>query len=133
MGELISIAGKQFFTLEEARTIIPLIAGFTAQSSKEVDRLIRLLDHMRSTLTPVRIAEIENQIRSIILRWQEKVEKLGGNPQGLWVVDFDFGSGYFCWKYPEPDILHWHGYLDGFSQRQSINDNCLNDLSKIGK
>jgi hypothetical protein len=33
------------------------------------------------------------------------------------MADFDNGEGFYCWKYPEIKINHWHGYQDGFSGR----------------
>ena len=38
-----------------------------------------------------------------------------------WLVDFDNGEGYYCWKYPEDTVGHFHGYEDGFAGRISIH------------
>ncbi|MCB0349012.1 MAG: DUF2203 family protein, partial [Bdellovibrionales bacterium] len=35
------------------------------------------------------------------------------------------GSSYFCWKYPEEDILFSHGYLEGFTSRVAIKQSAL--------
>ena len=37
--------------------------------------------------------------------------------KGLWLVDFDSGAGYYCWKYPEPSLDYFHGYEEGFAGR----------------
>jgi hypothetical protein len=37
-------------------------------------------------------------------------------------VDFDAGDGYFCWKYPEAEALHWHEYKSGFPGRISLKE-----------
>jgi hypothetical protein len=55
--------------------------------------------------------------------WQSKVEKLGGDPKGLWLVDFDCGIGYFCWKFPEEKLNHFHGYTEGFKSRLPVDEN----------
>gem|GEM_PF-5934521 len=71
-----------------------------------------------------------SELNLAIEKWQKKVERLGGEPQGLWIVDFDNGQGYFCWKFPEAKIGFWHGYEDGFSKRialqkeETTNENC---------
>ena len=35
-------------------------------------------------------------------------------------VDFDSGEGYYCWRYPEAAVQHYHGYEDGFAGRMKI-------------
>ena len=46
---------------------------------------------------------------------------LGGQPKGLWLVDFDSGDGFsFCWKYGEEEIAHVHAYDAGFAGRRYI-------------
>ena len=42
---------------------------------------------------------------------------MGLEIKGLWLVDFDSGAGYYCWKYPESSLGHFHGYDEGFSGR----------------
>ena len=36
------------------------------------------------------------------------------------LVDWDAGDGYFCWRYPEPALAHFHGYEEGFAGRVPI-------------
>ena len=60
---------------------------------------------------------LEKEIDEKIQLWNQKVERLGGLPRGLWLVDFDAGDGYYCWKYPETEIAFWHGYKSGFMGR----------------
>ncbi len=64
--------------------------------------------------------EAEKEIDSTIRQWQQKIEKLGAKPKGLWLIDFDNGEGYFCWKFPEKKIMFFHGYHDGFSGRKAL-------------
>jgi len=49
--------------------------------------------------------------------WADGVMSLGIDVKGLWLVDFDNGSGYYCWQYPEASLQYFHGYEDGFSGR----------------
>jgi hypothetical protein len=48
------------------------------------------------------------------------MEALGLEVKGLWLVDFDNGSGYFCWKWPEEKLEFFHGYDEGFQGRTRI-------------
>ena len=42
---------------------------------------------------------------------------LGADVKGLWLVDFDTGAGYYCWKWPEEELAYFHGYEEGFAGR----------------
>ena len=33
----------------------------------------------------------------------------------MFLVDFDNGEGYYCWKWPEREVDHFHGYEEGFA------------------
>ena len=46
-----------------------------------------------------------------------QITGLGLEVKGLWLVDFDSGAGYYCWKYPESSLEYFHGYDEGFSGR----------------
>ena len=54
-------------------------------------------------------------------RWATSLTDLGIEVKGLWLIDFDCGSGYYCWKYPEPALQFFHGYEEGFSGRVQLN------------
>jgi hypothetical protein len=64
----------------------------------------------------------ESEVSLIVEQWQSKIQKLGGDPKGLWLVDFDCGVGYFCWKFPEASLTYFHGYTEGFKSRVKISD-----------
>ena len=116
LENVIEINRKKTFDLPQARALLPVIYRFTEESSKEVKLNINRIDAYSDKSHPA-VALIESEINLIIQKWQNKIEKLGGHPKGLWMADFDNGSGYYCWKFPENEINHWHGYQDGFSGR----------------
>ena len=64
--------------------------------------------------------QLSDTLREIVNGWADAVRELGVEVKGLWLVDFDNGEGYYCWKYPETTIGHFHGYEDGFAGRISI-------------
>lgn len=113
---LVEINRKRTFTLQEARHLLPLIYRMTEESCREVKTLMNRIEAFPDKTHPS-VGSIEEKINAIIDRWQGKVVKLGVQPKGLWMADFDNGEGYYCWKYPDIEINHWHGYQDGFSGR----------------
>lgn len=116
MENVVEINRKKIFTLGEARLLLPLVFRMTEDSSREVKSLLNRIDAFSDKSHPS-VAAIEAQINTIIDRWQVKMKKLGAEPKGLWMADFDNGEGYFCWKFPEIEINYWHGYQDGYSGR----------------
>ena len=117
---VISISEEQrVYTLGEARALLPVIYRLTENAQKNVKNGLNRLEAAKNKNSEVtKIVETEIQIE--VDRWQHKIEKLGAVSKGMWLVDFDNGAGYFCWKFPETDILHWHGYSDGYTGRKAI-------------
>jgi len=81
-------------------------------------------------LTTVAVSRIEEldeeatsteQYQDIIQEWADGVKGLGIEVKGLWLIDFDSGSGYYCWQYPEPSLQYFHGYEEGFGGRIKLN------------
>lgn len=113
---------KRVFTISEAHELLPLIYHITEGAQKEVKSLVNNLEAIKQS-SSTKAKEYEAQINVIVERWQQKLQRLGASPKGLWLADFDNGSGYYCWKFPETKIAHWHGYNDGFSGRMPIEGN----------
>ncbi len=59
-------------------------------------------------------------IRRTVSGWTRSMEALGLEVRGLWLVDFDNGSGCYCWKWPEEELAYFHGYEEGFEGRVRI-------------
>jgi regulator of sirC expression with transglutaminase-like and TPR domain len=98
-------AERKIFTLEEARALLPRVRALTEEA---VARYARLGDRL------------EPERQSILRDWARDVQALGAEIKGPWLVDFDSGAGYYCWKYPEPALDHFHGYEEGFAGRLSL-------------
>lgn len=113
---VITINRRGEFGLDEARQILPVVRRITCEFSSKVELLIARLETTQLTQTET-ICALEKQVNELIQTWNDKIRKLGANPRGLWVVDFDMGDGYYCWKHPETDILYWHSYQDGYAAR----------------
>lgn len=119
--EVIHIGRKSAFDIDELNQLVPVFNKITVSYNEEVNDLIAMLEAMPNEEVS-KTTEIESQINVKIQEWHVKVKKLGGVPKGLWTIDFDCGDGYYCWKYPESEILYWHSYEDGFSGRVLISE-----------
>lgn len=108
--------------MDQAQDLLPLIYGITEESAKNTKYLMACIEALPDKKS-ARAVEIQEQINVIIDRWQNKIERLGAKPKGLWLADFDNGNGYYCWKFPEVKILYKHGYQDGFTGRILISSN----------
>ena len=93
---------KRTFTLDEARALMPKVKERTAEA---VERYASLP------------GDLEDARLEVVQEWAEEMKSLGAEIKGLWLVDFDSGAGYYCWKYPEPLLNHFHSYEEGFAGR----------------
>lgn len=122
MVEIINYNTVRSFSLEEAQSLLPLVYRLTEEAAKKTKYLMSCINALPDKKS-LRALEIQNQINELIDKWQNKIERLGAKPKGLWLADFDNGSGYYCWKFPEVKILYKHGYQDGFTGRILISSN----------
>ena len=68
----------------------------------------------------VELVELEAKLRTVVSRWIRQMEALGVAVKGLWLVDFDNGSGYYCWRWPEERLEWYHGYDEEHAERIRI-------------
>ncbi len=115
---------KRVFALEEAREVLPFLLRITDESQKQVRVITTQMSKLNSG-DEFGLKSLEAQVQMQIEKWQHKIESLGAEPKGLWIVDFDNGSGYFCWKFPEQEICFCHGYEDGFQSRRHVENDLL--------
>lgn len=129
MGSIINIGAlKTIFTIESCNELLPLILKITVDSMGEIKNLMAQIEGQRYKDLNHK-NEIEEKISKNLKLWENKIKKLGAKPKGLWTVDFDSGTGYFCWKYPEKSISHFHGYDEGFSSRKELNIQLLDSTT----
>jgi hypothetical protein len=106
------------FSLDEARRLLPEVRALTADAAKQVERLTARLQRI-SSVDSSRV-QLESKIDAAIREWAAAVQAMGLEPKGLWLVDFDNGEGYYCWRYPEDTVAHFHDYDGGFRGRMKI-------------
>ena len=112
-------AQKRNFNLTQANALLPLVFHITENSQKKVKDLVNKLQAIRE-LNLLLASDLEEKVSEEISKWEHKMKRLGLVPKGMWLVDFDSGNGYYCWKFPENEIRFWHRYQDGFSGRIEI-------------
>lgn len=97
------------FSYEAASALLPEIRQATEEAYRRVEGLA-------ATGEPAARAEAD----AIVQEWARAILARGLEVKGLWLVDFDNGSGYYCWRYPEPGLQYYHSYDDGFGGRMRI-------------
>ena len=93
---------KKIFSYEEAAALLPDVRRLTGEAVERIDALSE---------------EAVQDYQSVVEQWAASVMSLGIEVKGLWLIDFDSGSGYYCWQWPEPGLQYYHGYEEGFGGR----------------
>ena len=96
---------KKIFSYEDAAALLPVVQDLTGQAVAQVESLSE--------------AAID-EYQSVVEAWAANVMSLGIEVKGLWLIDFDNGSGYYCWQWPEPSLQFFHGYEEGFGGRVKL-------------
>lgn len=104
------------WSLESARAVLADVRERTERAVAQAEALLR--ERERADADGRR--GIDQRIQAIVGRWAREIEALGAEAKGVWLVDFDNGSGYYCWRWPEPALEYFHGYQDGFEGRTRI-------------
>ena len=112
------MAHANAWTFETAREMLREVRAHTARAVGEVEALLEEAEGFAKE-SPEREAA-ERRVSSHMSLWARQMEALGVVVKGPWLVDFDSGSGYFCWCWPEDELLYFHGYDDGFEGRTRI-------------
>ena len=102
---------KKVFTYEEAVRLLPEVRRLTDVAYREVEAVAG------GAASEAAQAEVE----AVVTRWAHELMNRGLEVKGLWLVDFDNGSGYYCWQHPEEGLQFFHTYEEGFRGRMRIH------------
>ena len=106
------------WSLEGARALLPDVRKRTALAVAEIQELLERRE--RGGANVLSAEQLDAQLGKLTADWARAMEALGLEVKGLWLVDFDNGSGYYCWRWPESELAYFHGYEEGFSGRVRI-------------
>ncbi|HEY2739581.1 MAG TPA: DUF2203 family protein [Thermoanaerobaculia bacterium] len=112
-------SAKRIFSYDEAISTFPAVREITVAAVRQLEALVNSVasrDEMES-----RRDELEVAREKIVRSWAQEVISVGCEVKGLWLVDWDSGAGYYCWRFPEQAISFFHTYEEGFADRLPIN------------
>ena len=111
--------GKRIFSYDEAVNTFPVVRDLTAAAVRQIEALTNSVASRDELDT--RRDELEEARERIVRAWAQQVSSLGCEVKGVWLVDWDSGDGYYCWRFPEQALSFFHTYEEGFAGRIPIN------------
>lgn len=108
-----SETSRRVFTFEEARALLPEVRERTRRAVEALSGLGVPTDDA----TEAAEARAGKAAALALAAWASEIEELGIEVKGPWLVDFDSGAGYYCWRWPEESLAFFHGYEEGFAGR----------------
>jgi hypothetical protein len=103
---------RKVFTYDEAAALLPEVRRVTEEAYQKVEALSGVAAGG---------AAAAGAVEEVVGTWARSLLAQGLEVKGLWLVDFDNGSGYYCWQYPEAGLQYYHSYEDGFRGRIRIH------------
>lgn len=106
---------RKTFSFTEAAALLPEVRQLTEEAQRRVEALRARLEGREQAV------ELQSEADAIVREWASAMHARGIEVKGLWLIDFDNGSGYYCWVWPETKLEYYHSYEDGFGGRMRIH------------
>lgn len=106
MGNVIPIHSHRRFSEADANAILPTVRRITDLAvcrAREIEDQLRFIPADEPLARRLRM-----ELDSIITGWATKILRLGCTPRGIWLVDFDAGSGWFSWRHGDESLSYFH-------------------------
>jgi hypothetical protein len=124
----------RFFTIAEARALLPQVKLLMAQAQAARAALIRLRPDLVPALQKAAMNGGSKETGAVLPLYKQLEAGLKGI-QGLGIVIKDVDQGlvdflgrrdgreiYLCWRHGEDDIAFWHELNGGFGGRRPIDE-----------
>ena len=112
--------GSRSWSLATARAVMSEVRRLTAAAVDAVDVLEARRGQFDGAGNEAALAALDQELSSAVSAWVRSMEALGVEVKGRWLIDFDNGRGYYCWRWPEERLDYFHGYEEGFDGRIRI-------------
>lgn len=110
---------RKIWTYAEALEMFPVVKDITEDYHSMVTEIE---DEIKNLIMPeIDMEHLEDDVRKLKYEWANEITRLEIDVKGLWLVDFDNGHGYYCWKIGEKELMYEHSYEEGFAGRKPIN------------
>jgi hypothetical protein len=106
------------FTLAKANRAVLKVAALTSRAQRRIEEVQQTCDND----DPESTERMRNEMQSILLAWQDAILELGGEPKGVFTVDFRSPDPnvLWCWTVDESEICHRHFTWESFKDRCSL-------------
>jgi hypothetical protein len=108
-------AQRRTFTFAEAAGLLPEVRRLTEEAHAHVEALRARIENGEQAQA------LQAEADAIFQAWADSMHERGIEVKGAWLIDFDNGSGYYCWVWPETRLEYYHSYEDGFRGRMRIH------------
>src|SRR5690349_3020355 len=105
-------SGNRLFTYDEALISFLLARDLTAFPVCQIEALTNNVGSREEMDS--RRDELDEARDRIVRAWAREVTSIGCEVKGVFLVDWDSGDGYYCWRFPEQAISFFHTYDEGF-------------------
>src|SRR6185295_13807871 len=95
---------KKIFSYAEALALMPEVQRLTEAAYRRIEAL------QTGTVEKASSPAAQEEMDRVVRDWAHAIMEHGIDVKGLWLIDFDNGSGYYCWRYPEAGLRFFHSY-----------------------